>query len=327
MLIFPALCLIKKAMPELEITALVPAYTAPMAELCPYIDNIILDVDKNNKNTTRTLINQIKEESFDACISFFSNNHNAKVTFLSDIPYRLAPATKICQYLYNHRLTQHRSKSIKAEFEYNLDLAKYFLKSQNVSIPIIEPPYLCINSKIVNKQKQTLTQELNLDIHKKWIFIHSGSGGSATNLNLQQYADLSLSLLKNFNCQIVLTAGPGESEQAHHLATLINNPNVVIYDKNKGLEDFTYSLACSNLFISGSTGPLHISGALNIPTIAFYPSKRSATSIRWNPINQHHLAFSAPKGKYTEMNLELISIPNALLQIIPFIQNNFSKQL
>ena len=323
MLIFPALCLLKKAMPQLEITALVPSYTAPMAELCPYIDKIIIDTDHNDKIAIKQLITHIKEQHFDASISFFSSWHNAKLTFLSKIPYRLAPATKIFQYLYNHRLTQRRSQSLKAEFEYNLDLVKYFLQSQNVKIPAIQPPYLTLSLKQTQQQKQFLAQTLNLDIHKKWIFIHSGSGGSATNLNLQQYADLSLALLQQFDCQIILSAGPGESEQAHQLATLISHPKVVIYDKNQGLQDFTASLACADLFVSGSTGPLHVSAALNIPTIGFYPSKRSATPIRWRPINDvnSHLAFCPPKGKETEMNLSLISIPDSLSKIIPFIKN------
>ena len=37
------------------------------------------------------------------------------------IPHRLAPATKLAQVLYNHRLVQRRSRSQKPEYEYNLD--------------------------------------------------------------------------------------------------------------------------------------------------------------------------------------------------------------
>lgn len=100
--------------------------------------------------------------------------------------------------------------------------------------------------------------------------MHSGSGGSATNLSLAQYADLIKGLLAEFDCNIVLTAGPGESEKAYELANLVNDSRVVIYDKNKGLVDFAHSLACADLFIAGSTGPLHLSSAFNIPTIGFY---------------------------------------------------------
>ena len=48
--------------------------------------------------------------------------------------------------------------------------------------------------------------------------MHSGTGGSATSLSLTQYAQLIQGLLSEFDCQIILTAGPGESEKAHELA-------------------------------------------------------------------------------------------------------------
>ena len=67
---------------------------------------------------------------------------------------------------------------------------------------------------------------------------------------------------------------------------------------------------------------MHLSGALNIPTIGFYPSRRSALPIRWRPINdaEKHIAFCPPEGKETQMNLGLIDIPQALRQIIPFVR-------
>ena len=71
--------------------------------------------------------------------------------------------------------------------------------------------------------------------------MHSGTGGSATSLSLTQYARLIQGLLDEFDCQIILTAGPGESEKAHELAAKIDNQNVVVYDKNKGLVDFAHS--------------------------------------------------------------------------------------
>ena len=152
--------------------------------------------------------------------------------------------------------------------------------------------------------------------------MHSGTGGSATSLSLSQYAQLIQGLLSEFDCQIILTAGPGESEKAHELAAKIDSPNVVVYDKNKGLVDFAHSLACADLFIAGSTGPLHLSSAFNVPTIGFYPTSRSSSQPRrWKPINDadKHLAFCPPKGK-DEMNLGLISIDDALVEIIPFVR-------
>ncbi|OOF69706.1 glycosyltransferase family 9 protein [Rodentibacter caecimuris] len=318
---WPAFATLKASNPALKLTALVPAYTAPLAEICPYIDDIILDSQVDNKADLQRLINEIKTHHFDAMISFVSTVHNAKLAWKCHIPYRLAPATKLIQFLYNHRLTQRRSRSEKAEFEYNQDLAKAFLQKQNIPIVEPKPPYLSLEQSAVKNQRIFLAQQLGLNTKKPWVFVHSGSGGSATNLSLTQYADLIQGILMEFDCQIVLTAGPNESERTNELAHKVNRTEVSVYDKNSGLVDFAHSIACADLFIAGSTGPLHLAGALNIPTIGFYPSRRSALPIRWKPINEigKHLAFCPPTGKETQMNLTLISIPKALIEIIPFI--------
>lgn len=328
MVAWPAFAMLKQSLPQTKIVALVPKYTAPLAELCPYIDEIIIDsANRADKDENQRVLQAVRTEHFFAIISFVSDWYNAKLAWKSGIGYRLAPATKLFQFLYNHRLTQRRSRSEKAESEYNLDLARQFLRDNH--IPIIEPktPFLVIPLEIKIDQKQKLAAQLGLDLTKKWVFVHSSTGGSATNLSLAQYAELVKGILAKFECQVILTAGKNEEEQARELAKLVDDHNVVIYDKNEGLADFSYSLACADLFISGSTGPLHICGALNIPTVGFYPSRLSAIPCRWKPINEvdKHIAFCPPTGKATEKNLTLISIENALGEIIPFIERMWGK--
>jgi ADP-heptose:LPS heptosyltransferase len=59
---------------------------------------------------------------------------------------------------------------------------------------------------------------------------------------------------------------------------------------------FARCLQYADVFISGSTGPLHIAGALDCRTAAFYPRRRSASALRWQTTNSpdRRLAFSPP---------------------------------
>ncbi|HDR1021658.1 TPA: glycosyltransferase family 9 protein [Pasteurella multocida] len=324
MLAWPAFAMLKQSNPSLKLTALVPKYTADLARLCPYIDDVIIDAGKNaDKSAQLATLEAVKAAKFDASINFFSDKYNALLVWKAKIPFRLAPATKLIQFLYNHRVTQRRSQSLKPEFEYNLDLARAFLQKNHFAVVEPKAPYLTFEASAVQNQREKLSGLLDLSLDKKWIFVHSGSGGSATNLSLEQYAELISGLLAQFDCQVVLTAGPNESEKAQALAQLVNNANVVVYDKNDGLVDFAHSLACADLFIAGSTGPLHLSAALNVPTIGFYPSRRSATPLRWQPINdpEKHLAFSPQTAdKSRQMDLSLIEMPKVLMQAIPFVR-------
>lgn len=96
LLAWPAFALLKKSAPDLKLTALVPEYTAPLAQICPYLDEVIIDAaDKRDNAEVQRVLKEMKAQCFDGVISFFSSWHNAKLTWKSGIPYRLAPALSL----------------------------------------------------------------------------------------------------------------------------------------------------------------------------------------------------------------------------------------
>ncbi|ELR64004.1 ADP-heptose--lipooligosaccharide heptosyltransferase II [Photobacterium marinum] len=328
MLAWPSFAMLKQSLPDSEITALVPAYTKDLALLCPWIDKVIVDCTKRaDKAAKRALISQIKAEQFDASICLFSDTYNATLVWKARIPYRLAPATKFAQVLYNRRLKQRRSRSEKPEFEYNLDLIRFFLEDNRVAIKEPQGPYLTFNTDCLDAQRMKLDNLLGLDASSRWCFVHAGSGGSANNLSLNQYAGLIKGLAQSFGGEFVLTAGPGEEAMAASLYELVKDDvKAVIYDKNDGLEDFTRSLACADLFIAGSTGPLHIAATLDVLTLGFFPNKRSATPLRWQTLNTEgrHLAFCPPEGKETETDMGLIEVDEVLVRAKTWVAQYWS---
>ncbi|KGQ70394.1 hypothetical protein OA57_05950 [Chelonobacter oris] len=328
MLAWPSFAMLKQSAPDYQITALVPAYTAELAKACPYIDAVIIDAGKKgDKAAQQNTLRQIREQKFDAVINLFSDRYNAVLMWKAGIPYRMAPATKIIQFLYNKRVKQRRSQSLKPEYQYNLDLIRTFLNEQIITIVEPAPPYLQFSSDVVNAQKLKLIDLLALSADKRWIFIHAGTGGSATNLDLTQYAEIMTGLVSRLDCQIVLTAGPSEKEKAEKLAGLsgLGGRYIRIYAENDGLLDFSRSLACADLFIAGSTGPLHLCAALNGLTVGFFPSKRSAKSLRWQPISRldRHLAISPEPNQTEGTEMKSIRPEDVLQQIIPFVQSHW----
>lgn len=74
MVCFPAFAMLKQSMPNAEITALVPSYTASLAELCPSIDNVIIDTpNKKDKTEFNRVLQAVKNAQFDAVICFVSD--------------------------------------------------------------------------------------------------------------------------------------------------------------------------------------------------------------------------------------------------------------
>ncbi|USD65141.1 glycosyltransferase family 9 protein [Vibrio sp. SCSIO 43136] len=320
MLAWPSFAMLKQSLPQCEITALVPTYTKALAELCPWIDKVIVDCGKKaDQAQKQALAAQLKQVNFDASINLFSTTYNALLVWKAGIKYRLAPATKLAQIFYNKRIKQKRSQSAKPEFEYNLDLIRAFLTDNDIEIVEPTAPYLTFSDQQLSDQRQKLSKQLDIHPEKNWLFVHAGSGGSANNLSTKQYAKLIQGI--SHEQEVILTAGPGEEAIAVELQALLAKKQLsaVVYSKNDGLVDFARSIACAQCFVAGSTGPLHIAAAIDVPTVGFFPSKRSATPLRWLPINSkgNHIAFCPPKqgGKAEQEDMSKVDITQCISQI------------
>ena len=304
MLAWPAFATLKQSLPGCEIHALVNPYTADMARLCPNIDQVILDPGSDASLSEQLAFSKgLKQQNYDAAITLFSTTRIGWILLLAGIPYRLAPATKIAQLFYHSRLKQRRSRSEKPEYAYNQDLVIQFLHDSGINtIQQTQPPYLEFSSAETRQTREEFCQVHQIDPEQKLVFIHPGCGGSANNLSLEQYAELGRNLNSKQGHHIILSAGPGEIDQAKAVAEKLGGTTHTVYNSTEGLKRFAQHIAFADLFVSGSTGPLHIAGALNGNTAAFYPRRRSATALRWQTTNQEEkrLSFSPTEGAELE---------------------------
>ncbi len=311
MLAWPAFALLKTQYPEAEVTALVPEYTAALANQCEWIDKVLIDEKKTSFITDILILSKkIKQQKYDLSISIFSEARTSLSLFLAGVKLRIGPATKIAQIFLNNTIRQKRSKSLKPEFEYNLDLVKFYIR-YNSDIPVENPPppYLHFDKNKIIQLRSRIANEHAIVKKQKVIIIHPGTGGSAINLSKDQYADLIHQLAGKCDAYFIITAGPGELEHAKELSDLINDTSHHIHVSTSGIIDFCMLINTCDIFISGSTGPLHIAGASNVNTVAFYPSKKSASALRWQTINSasKRLAISdvnASKNNYFTIDAE-----------------------
>ncbi|MCE9662159.1 glycosyltransferase family 9 protein [Halomonas sp. M5N1S17] len=305
MLAWPALACLKAAAPTLHVSVLVPTYTAPLARLCPWVDEVILDpgVDAG-RDAQRSLLERLRAGRFAALLTLYSTPRIGWLGWRAGIPLRLAPATKWAQLFYNHRVTQRRSRSTRPEYVYNIELADALLLALGMAPAARpDPPYWPLPAGTATAQRAFLGQELGIATSRPWVYLHAGSGGSAVNLTPGQYAELARLIDERAGEDRpiwVMTAGPGEEATAGELRDrlVVDGLEAVVLPPRKGLGDFAMALAAADLFIAGSTGPLHIAGCLDRPTAGFYPARRSATPLRWQTCNSEsrRLAFSPPTG-------------------------------
>lgn len=303
-LALPSFALLKANLPTCQLSALVSSYTYDIANLSSAIDQIIIDPGSDgDRQQQLALLHRIQQQNFDAALTLYSTTRIGWLLWRSNIRHRFAPATKLAQLFYNHRLKQRRSLSEKPEFQYNMDLTEYLL--EHFSIPVVRhpsPPYLKVGQGITTVLRQEFYEKHGLETQALAIFLHPGHGGSANNLSLKQYATLANLISCRRPLNFIISAGPGETNSALTVQERITRHTACLYESSEGLTRFVQHISFADLFISGSTGTLHIAGALNRPTCGFYPNRRSATSLRWQTLSDanHRLAFSPPHDAEAE---------------------------
>lgn len=313
MLIWPALALIRTALPEARIDLLVAEPVEEMASACPYTDHVIVD----RGQTLKSIAGQVRQNRYDAALALFVTGRVGMTLLAARVPYRLGPATKVAQVLLNHRLVQRRSKSEQPEHVYNSDLVRQLLTDHDVRCPPNPtPPYLPLNQSMLRSVNRELRERYDIPARSRLVVLHPGSGGSANNLSPAQYAMLGNRLACTDSLFVLVTAGPGEAQQAVEVSNMVTVHPTAVHESREGLIAFSRVLALADLFISGSTGPLHIAGALDVPTVGFYPRRVSSTALRWQTTNSpnRRLAFSPPAA-VEESDMSAIDLEMAAAEI------------
>ncbi|WP_249976399.1 glycosyltransferase family 9 protein [Vreelandella olivaria] len=331
MLAWPALACLKNAQPTPHITVLVPAYTAPLAHACPWVDDVIIDPGNSaDKPAQQKLLSQVKASGFDALLTLFSTPRIGWLGWRAGIPLRVAPATKWAQVFYNVRIRQRRSHSAKPEYQYNVDLACELLARLSLTLSVQpSPPFWPLSDALRQRQRQGLISAQQPA--ERVVVVHPGSGGSAVNLSIDQYSAL-ISLIHQCTTDKktiswLISSGPDETPYAQTLVDQLATMDIAArhLPASGNVADFALQLAGAELLIAGSTGPLHIAGCLNIATAGFYPAKRSATPLRWQTCNsaKKRLAFSPPPGA-DQQDMTAIDINAAAEQISALLLGSLS---
>ena len=316
-LILPALSWLKKNIPNCHITCVVSKKVSEIAKLCKHIDNIIID------KSIKQLLLELNKYKFDALISFFSTFRIGYLIKKLNIPIRIAPKTKLAQIFYNYKILQKRSKSYKPEYEYNSDLVYELFNIINVNeIEDMDgAPYLELNDSSKSARKDIFLKEYNLSPEKKTIFIHPGTGGSSKSLNIRDYADICLGLRKFDNYNFVIHCSPDDEQLAKDLKIITRDQLTIrVIDAKDDVLYMLNNISLCDIFMAGSTGPLHIAGALNKKTIGFYPRKKSSTSLRWETINNFENRISFTDTGMSRNNIT-IDLNKTILEIQRFISS------
>ncbi len=277
-LTLPTYQVAKKQIPNSRIIALVSKVNYELASSMGFIDDVILyDED------LFTLVKRIKEKNIDVSISAFTDTKLAFALLLAGVKKRYAPATKLAQIFSNNRVKQRRSLVKMTEAEYNLDLLKAFYPSIELKY---DKPLLKFSKDEIETILLKFKKETDLESDYKYIAFHPGFGGSSDgNLTVDDYIKLAKSISRIKKVKVVFTFGPDDKETKEYIEKNLDF-DAVLYDSKSSLIDFCKLLSSFEIFVSTSTGPMHLAGAVNIKTLSFFGNSLFASAKRWATISE-----------------------------------------
>lgn len=307
-LTLPMIKIAKECLCGAKIIVLVSKINYEFAKNIDFIDKVVL-FDKN----IFTLAKRIKAHKIDISISAFLDTKIALALLFAGVKIRVAPATKIAQIFINRRILQRRSEVKMREFEYNIALLKAAFPTIN---PAFAKPVLNFNKSQIDEIFSEFRAKFNISGEYRFIGIHMGFGGSSEgNLSFNDYLNLAKFINTIPHIKIIFTFGPDDENALNFIKNRLDF-EAIIYKCNLQLIDFCKFLANLSLFISTSTGPMHLAAAVNTPTFSFFGTSKFASDKRWGSINEKQINFCIPqnysRAKFGEIKNELKRVLNGV---------------
>src|SRR5690606_12047028 len=199
----------------------------------------------------------------------------ALIIFLSRIKIRIGTGYRWYSSLFNRKVFVHRKYGEKHELEFNVELLKEIGINENINKRNVKYG-LAVDQSEKEKVKWILTEN-KISVDKPIIINHPGSGGSAVDLPEEKFKELIDLLNENSTAQIILTGSKSEYDLCERIKSRENTFN---FAGKFNLFGLIALINESDIFVSNSTGPIHIAAALNKYTIGFYPNLKACSSKR-----------------------------------------------
>jgi heptosyltransferase-3 len=112
--------------------------------------------------------------------------------------------------------------------------------------------------------------------------LHPGSGGSARDWSAENFAALGERIQTGMKMKVIVSGGVNEHELVRRVAAGMTTPPAECAG-TMSLTELAALFRRATVFVSNSTGPLHIAAAAGTPVVGFYPPIVQCSPVRWGP--------------------------------------------
>jgi lipopolysaccharide heptosyltransferase II len=280
---------LRRAYPDAHIAMLTLPYTAPLAALYPFIDEVI-SVDTNQIRTVPTLINpftwigywgvyrKLRSRRFDLCLSL-SGPMASLWAFLSGAPQTVGYANEAYPRLLTDPITGGRYNERVHEVEYVRRLAMHAGASD---VP------RTLDVRVPVQAQRTIAARLErvgIESHERLVVVHAGSvNGSAKRWPTGSWARFATEVSEAASVRIVL-AGAKSDEGIAREVQAASGSHIASVVGDTTIEELIALLSRADLVATSDSGPLHLAVALGRPIVAPYGPTDPYVHGPYNPVH------------------------------------------
>ena len=291
-LLLPALARLKACYPGAHLTLLTDERCAPLAQMCPYIDEV-LPVDRlamrdgsflSSIKAMANLVADIRRRRFDLVIDFLSFRETNLLTWASGARYRLGMKRHNRSYL---------------SFCFNRPPV-----FEDKTVHVSDMFQLMVTAVAGNRGEETPLGSLILPDSAREcamqsapeppiVSLYVGAPVSVRQWPADRFARVADFAIERLGSSVVVLAGAPESEIAENVRRLCRRQEKVSVFSHVSIPQLAALIACSRVLVSNDTGPMHLGPALGIRTLGifsvgypehFRPLGKHSRFLRANPI-------------------------------------------
>lgn len=270
-LTLPIAVAIKAVLPDVELSFMVQPYTAPIVRRIAEIDQVL------PVSGFRRALSLMRISRPDAVIFARPEFRLALDAVLARVDVRIGTGYRWYSGLFTRWVYEHRRKGAKHEAEYGVGLLAPLIDDKLD----VRMPELQVSMEGAAEARNALPAAID-----RYVVIHPGSHGSASEYPLLSFARIAHELTEEFaDLTIVVTAGQHEEPVAQAVATDAGDRVHMV--SGLTLDGFSELLRGASGFVGLSSGPAHLAALVHTPVVALYPGLPPVWPVRWEPWGEH----------------------------------------
>ena len=292
--------------PFARITLVVSKLVYPLAELCPYVNKVIAFDNKFNSSDITELVDRLSkfaeenfwQEHYDLSFSIQWGSENLPALFmgyLSGARERIGYGHQI-ELLHFDKLPPKNQDPNYVLLTKPVINPKDMLHEAEKHLYVLESVGLPVRSKNMElwyslediQSAKVLLSSINEDFTK--IVVGIGAGGDGRKYSVDNYIKAFKMMIDSTKGKVcfMIIGGKAEAEDAKKIQSALPANCVLNLVERTTLRETIGVISMADMFIGNDTGVLHMSAALNIPSIAVYRQPKDRDQVVPGVFNEYY---------------------------------------